>query len=441
MDAGYLNINSNNIIQSSVQKQNPVVKSEQLQKDNKPEVKNTQKENFDQVISGIQNETQKPVQNSKPIEPKNDSAVPQEADSKQKAYENLTLDKKLIPADNQILLKLSKPVKSISVTSSLNPELFKGKLPGIDTGNKQVNPLDMKKLLSSLQKYTDDDINELNKELASIKIKQDEPKISTLNNMPIPLQADKDLLISSFTKDLNFNAKSLQQPQKEMPQVDSKKQDTKQNSDLTQQKIVTEDPKAVKEAKLIDGLRRIEELIYGTPITKQPDTSAETQSSGENSQAKVIQKYTLNEVSNLTANIAAKLPEGGNFSAVLHLKPESLGSVLIEMTLSNNLLNLSFKADSPEAARVIESQIANLTEKLSHNGIQTQSVEVGVGDDRDMTKNYQDNHQRTAKDDREAKEEILKSYKLLHQLSENYTSDKFNPGSFLRMMKLNNIYN
>jgi flagellar hook-length control protein FliK len=278
--------------------------------------------------------------------------------------------------------------------------------------------------------------------MSSVVIKKDVPQISTLNNLPLPIQADKDLLISNFTRELSFTTKTPQTI-KDLQPVENKNPDTKQNTDTPQQKQVPEDSKTIREIKIVENIRKIEELIYGIPITKPIDVNSPTSDSKLVNEAKPLtfnQKFNLSEITNITNNLVAKLPDNGNYSAILHLKPESLGSVMIEMTLKNNMLNLTFKADSPEAARAIESQLANLSEKLSSNGIHTQSVEVSYGNEKDMTRDYGDQHQKTAKEERETKEELLKSYRMLQNMNNEYSEDLIMPGNFLRMMKTNQLY-
>lgn len=474
MDATVLNINNDNIIQKSVQKQNLLAKSEQLDKEVKPQSKidsdnklisdqnfENKSENFDQAIANTTLDANKekiPTKQEKLEQPQvkeslkntilialpkviyeNNIKLVSTIDS-EPISKSANLENKIKLVSNEDSETISKNAKSI--VSKLDPEIYNGKMPRIETANNQANAADMRKILSSLQKYTDKDIKSVIDNLSSVVIKKEEPKIETLNNMPLPLQADKDLLISTFTRELNFNSK-IAQTKKEFIPVENKNSDNKQNTDTPEQKLVPEDSKLVKEAKIVDSIRKIEELIYGTPITKQieiPAATTESITTKETPPLTLNQKFNLSEISNVTNNLVSKLSENGNYTAILHLKPESLGSVMIEITLKNNMLNLSFKADSAEAARAIESQLANLSDKLSSNGIHTQSVEVSFGNDKDLTRNYSEQHQRTAKEDRETKEELLKSYRMLQNMTTEYTDDLIKPGNFLRMMKINQLY-
>lgn len=455
MDATVLNINNNNIIQNSVEKQKLLVKSEQLDKADKPSAKVDPKvdagtdinpenitSDFDKVIASVTAETASLISKDK-IQSKQD--IPEQTKESIKNTILLVLPKpikenniKLISSlDSEIIPKKNKPE-----VTNLTPEIYKAKLPKFETTHTQPVSGDIKKLLTSLQKYTGEDIKQLTDSMSSVVIKKDVPQISTLNNLPLPIQADKDLLISNFTRELSFTTKTPQTI-KDLQPVENKNPDTKQNTDTPQQKQVPEDSKTIREIKIVENIRKIEELIYGIPITKPIDVNSPTSDSKLVNEAKPLsfnQKFNLSEITNITNNLVAKLPDNGNYSAILHLKPESLGSVMIEMTLKNNMLNLTFKADSPEAARAIESQLANLSEKLSSNGIHTQSVEVSYGNEKDMTRDYGDQHQKTAKEERETKEELLKSYRMLQNMNNEYSEDLIMPGNFLRMMKMNQLY-
>ncbi len=124
---------------------------------------------------------------------------------------------------------------------------------------------------------------------------------------------------------------------------------------------------------------------------------------------RLFQNIRLAEIGKSISNLARTAPANSTSTARLVLRPESLGTVFVEITMDGNLARLNIKADSREAVKSIESQIAALKEKLSQSGIRTDSVDVrqrsGEGD---YSKDGQSGqHAQSDRDQRRTRKEYL----------------------------------
>jgi flagellar hook-length control protein FliK len=61
---------------------------------------------------------------------------------------------------------------------------------------------------------------------------------------------------------------------------------------------------------------------------------------------------------------------------VVQLEPRELGTLLVQVRLTNERLEASFHAASPEAQTLLHSQLPSLTDALNQQGFQGQHISV-----------------------------------------------------------------
>jgi hypothetical protein len=126
----------------------------------------------------------------------------------------------------------------------------------------------------------------------------------------------------------------------------------------------------------------------------------------------ILRNIKLAEIARTINNIVKSAPANSTSTARLILKPESLGTVFVEISMNGNMAKLNIKADSREAVKSIESQIAALRDKLSQNGIKTESVDIGER----SAEGYADSegrrrqYSKSYKDDRRMRREFVSSF-------------------------------
>ncbi len=97
----------------------------------------------------------------------------------------------------------------------------------------------------------------------------------------------------------------------------------------------------------------------------------------------------LQDIAEKTLQLTKNLQNNTTAIARLLLKPPSLGTVLIEITMKDNVAQLTLRADTKEAVKGLESQISILKDKLNQDGIKTQNIKIEV---RHMENDLTDNH-------------------------------------------------
>jgi len=119
----------------------------------------------------------------------------------------------------------------------------------------------------------------------------------------------------------------------------------------------------------------------------------------------------LSELVQNTVNLVKSMPGNTTQVARITLKPPELGTVFVEISLKNNVANLSLQADSKEVVKSIQAQLEMLKDKLSQQGIKTESITVNLKPNEyelaDKGYNYQNKNN---KDDIEAREAFVRSF-------------------------------
>ncbi|MDQ1264915.1 MAG: Flg hook protein, partial [Bacteroidota bacterium] len=119
------------------------------------------------------------------------------------------------------------------------------------------------------------------------------------------------------------------------------------------------------------------------------------------------QEFTAN-----TLQILKNLPDNSSASARLILKPETLGTIFVEISIVDKNIKLNIKADSQEAARSIESQIGLLKDKLAGEGLKIESIDIEERQvDEDLANNKNNNGSGSdAREDKKTRSEFVKSF-------------------------------
>ncbi len=108
-------------------------------------------------------------------------------------------------------------------------------------------------------------------------------------------------------------------------------------------------------------------------------------------------------------------PAGGRVSARMVLRPASLGTVFVNVTMNGNIASLDIKVDSPEILKQLESQLSVLRDKLGQNGIKTEQLEIRLKGQGSTNNNFSGQFEnfQGQKKERHDRQEFLKSYHYL----------------------------
>jgi flagellar hook-length control protein FliK len=168
---------------------------------------------------------------------------------------------------------------------------------------------------------------------------------------------------------------------------------------------------------------KISNLINTNLIAKNSEGTAKAkgetssvQNGQESRQFQFFNNIKLREIASSTLKAVKNMPDNSSGMARLTLSPPQLGKVFVEISIANNVARLSFKAESAEVVKAIESQIVNLAEKLLDKGITTESIGLDLTDRAKDEQNARENlkQQFAGKDDLKARQEFLDTFKKLN---------------------------
>ncbi|MBD3165442.1 hypothetical protein GF324_02490 [bacterium] len=118
----------------------------------------------------------------------------------------------------------------------------------------------------------------------------------------------------------------------------------------------------------------------------QPNSTASAQSQATQQQARGEGAMNpsrglqnLDEVLKKIEGRARMLTENGRSTMQIRLRPASLGAMMVKVHEDGGTYHVSLKADSPDAAKAIESQIQVIRDQLSQAGIQVDGFDVQTG--------------------------------------------------------------
>jgi len=168
---------------------------------------------------------------------------------------------------------------------------------------------------------------------------------------------------------------------------------------------------------------KIANLINANLVAKNTDGSAKAkgetssvQKGQDSPQFQFFNNIKLREIASQTLKAVKNMPDNSSGMARLTLSPPQLGKVFVMISVANNVAKLSFKAESAEVVKAIESQIVNLAEKLLDKGITTESIGLDLTDNAKNEQSARENlkQQFAGKDDFKARQEFLDTFKELN---------------------------
>lgn len=89
-----------------------------------------------------------------------------------------------------------------------------------------------------------------------------------------------------------------------------------------------------------------------------------------------MQRTKLDELPQTIVKFVAETPANGSSQATLHLNPDNLGKVKVEISLQDNSVHLKITAESEEAKAAIGEQLNSLREKLDETGLKTTQIDL-----------------------------------------------------------------
>jgi len=131
--------------------------------------------------------------------------------------------------------------------------------------------------------------------------------------------------------------------------------------------------------------------------------------------------------------ISARTPSDGAVRMVL--QPEELGTVIVRYATQNTDTQLQIQVDSQQTKQIIESQLPQLKEQFTKQGMQLDRVEVSVRKkEEDLSNSSQyssNNRQGQSQQEQESRQQFTRSFKFAAdarkaQTTLNYTSSAFN---------------
>lgn len=131
--------------------------------------------------------------------------------------------------------------------------------------------------------------------------------------------------------------------------------------------------------------------------------------------------------------ISARTPSDGSVRMVL--QPEELGTVIVRYATQNTDAQLQIQVDSQQTKQIIESQLPQLKEQFTKQGMQLDRVDVIVRKkEEDMSNSSQyssNNRQGQSQQEQESRQQFTRSFKYAAearkaQTTLNYTSSAFN---------------
>jgi|GEM_PF-6129179 len=98
-----------------------------------------------------------------------------------------------------------------------------------------------------------------------------------------------------------------------------------------------------------------------------------------------------NEVPYYIVRMSNSIREGGNYRAIMNLKPENLGSIFVNLTMKDDVLNIIIKADMQQTLEKIDKSVAQLKEALASSGFKSDNINLKVESNQTDVQNYSSN--------------------------------------------------
>ncbi len=248
-----------------------------------------------------------------------------------------------------------------NISSKVNPEI---------NLNKSINAEIVKVVQHNNKPMKDSDTSNSTNIISNTEDK----KIETENkNIQFRDLNDSNISDDKHTKN-SFSSDNQTPDKSEDNQILTKKIDFAIKNDGELSTTVQNEPikSEVKEVK-IDNNTQINTVTtkisnHGTDIVKKSEVTEFT----------LVKRITPDDFPSTGIQLIKSLPENGSGNAKLILQPQALGTIIVEIKMTQNKMRMEVKADSQETVKLIESQLGNLKEKLAVNGIITEKIDVSL---------------------------------------------------------------
>lgn len=256
----------------------------------------------------------------------------------------------------------------------------------------------------------DDNIEGKNNKSKDTLITQEPENLINKTLNELDKKAEKNDVKLNFnvpSTDSQKNVENIQHRVEKNTQNDSIEQKKSDNKIQFSKKNISD---TIEKNQLSDNVK--EQILEITNSTKNINNTSSKSVTTYNQFGQIrIQEFTQT-----TLQLIKATPENSTSTANLVLKPESLGTLFVQISMTDNKAKINIMADTSEAIKTIEQQIGALKEKLSQNGIITDSIDIGFKskDGDEKLSNY--NSQFTKQQDKKQKEEIKEYLKSLNNL-------------------------
>jgi flagellar hook-length control protein FliK len=138
------------------------------------------------------------------------------------------------------------------------------------------------------------------------------------------------------------------------------------------------------------------------------------------------QLVRIKEFADKAIKLANKTQTGTTSAARLLLRPESLGTVLVQVTVGDQAAKLKIETNTKEAAAKLEGQIAVLRDKFSQNGLKMESCDINFRQSEEAMPDYSQSDRNSQKSDRKIMQDFLKTLRSLSGLRDETDMDTIN---------------
>jgi flagellar hook-length control protein FliK len=324
--------------------------------------------------------------------------ISQQSNIKLNQDSGLKIEQELSPEIKNLL----KIIKSQSNAESENTENINKDM----NGNSLSESKDTEKLTYKIHKNADLLGGKKLSEIENIKINSDSVQISA----KVGGEQEQDTNIKILKNTIHQN-------QKEGKAV-AEQNLFGQNSDSGEQNLSGEGKSFLENALEKNLEKTISQMSSKEVKTESFVSNLSQASKGEGLAEENPQLVRIREFAAKAFKIANKTQQGTTSTARLLLRPESMGTVLVQVTVGNDAAKLKIETSTKEAAKQLEGQIAVLKNKFNQNGLKMESCDINfrqseesLGDDSLMDNSQ--NQSKNQKSDRKIMQDFMKTLKSL----------------------------
>ena len=130
-----------------------------------------------------------------------------------------------------------------------------------------------------------------------------------------------------------------------------------------------------------------------------------------------------NEIPNYILRMSNSIKESGNYRAIMNLKPENLGSIFVNLSMKDDVLNIIIRTEMQQTLEKIDSSVAQLKEALVSTGFKSENINLRVESNQPNEQNYTNSNKgfdssNKQKQNQELRDLIQRIHHYEHILSE-----------------------